>query len=223
MATTIFNDETLELFPFLEYVLDYSSKNDIRYKTLEKSKVLVNPGTNCDHAILLIKGQLRISKKGKNNREINLYRIKPGEICPLLISSILSTSDYPAILTVDEDGEALIIPNSIFKNWLRESLYLQKVIYRLFAERFLSVVQLIDDLLFYQLDKRLLEFLLTKNEQVIYITHDELSIELGTVREVITRKMKELEKQNLIKVLRGRVEIIDSEGLMERLNAQTTI
>ena len=45
------------------------------------------------------------------------------------------------------------------------------------------------------------------------ITHQVLAAEIGTAREVVSRKLKRFESDGLIRSSRGRVEIIDRENL----------
>jgi CRP/FNR family transcriptional regulator len=45
------------------------------------------------------------------------------------------------------------------------------------------------------------------------ITHQELAHELGTTREVISRILKQFERQDCIKLSRGAIDIASPEGL----------
>ncbi|MEH6354535.1 MAG: helix-turn-helix domain-containing protein [Marinobacter sp.] len=40
------------------------------------------------------------------------------------------------------------------------------------------------------------------------ITHQDLAIELGTAREVVSRLLKELERKNRVRLARGRIDIL---------------
>ena len=50
-------------------------------------------------------------------------------------------------------------------------------------------------------------------------THQQLASELGTAREVISRQLKQFEKQGWISVQRGNVELLDPAAL-ERMRAE---
>ncbi|MDE6957118.1 MAG: helix-turn-helix domain-containing protein, partial [Lachnospiraceae bacterium] len=50
-------------------------------------------------------------------------------------------------------------------------------------------------------------------KEMISITHEQAARELGTAREVITRMLKHLQDEGLIRISRGAVEIIDFDGL----------
>ena len=98
---------------------------------------------------------------------------------------------------------------------------LQQFVYKLISERLLEVMTLIDEIIFRKIDERLIEFLLKKalkDGETIEMTHEELSIQLGTAREVISRIMKGLERDGCIKLSRGKVRIINRSSLEERLS-----
>jgi CRP/FNR family transcriptional regulator len=46
--------------------------------------------------------------------------------------------------------------------------------------------------------------------QQIEITHQQLAGELGTAREVVSRLLKQMEKDQLIRLERGRIKILKS-------------
>ena len=48
---------------------------------------------------------------------------------------------------------------------------------------------------------------------VLKITHQDLAHELGTTREVISRILKEFERQNCVNLSRGQIELASAEGL----------
>ena len=47
------------------------------------------------------------------------------------------------------------------------------------------------------------------------LTQDVLAARLGTVREVVARSLKELERSGAIKVNRGQIQVVDDERLLE--------
>jgi len=65
--------------------------------------------------------------------------------------------------------------------------------------------------LYYKLDKRLLDYLTDKvaltGKNPIKISHKEIAAELGTAREVISRLIKKLEKQDKLKQHHDRIEL----------------
>ena len=51
------------------------------------------------------------------------------------------------------------------------------------------------------------------------MTHQVLATEIGTAREVVSRKLRSFESSGLIRLSRGRIEILDREKLGELVSA----
>ena len=53
---------------------------------------------------------------------------------------------------------------------------------------------------------------------VILVMHETLVLEIGTAREVVSRHLKALEAEGLLRTGRGRIEILDAAALEQRLS-----
>lgn len=206
---------TETLFPFLKDHSLFVSKR------IPKGTVIFDEGDQCGGIAFVLNGSIRVSKVGKNGREVVLYRVCRGDSCILTIASVLSNISYPATAIVEEDVEVILIPVQQFKMQMAINFELQQFTYKLISERFLEVMTLIDEIIFRRIDERLIEFLLkqaSKDGDIIEMTHEELAIQLGTAREVISRIMKGLERDGYIQLSRGKVRIMNHSNLKERLS-----
>lgn len=200
-------------FPFLRITKDYESLVNIA--TIHPGKIIFQEGEPCEVIAFLLKGIIRVSKFGKNGKEVYLYRVKEGETCILMISSTLSGIGYPATATVEEEVEALLLPVPVFKKWLAENVKLQQFIYRTLSERLVSVMTLVEEIVFHRMDERVAELILEKGQErnILSITHDTIAMELGTAREVVSRIMKDFQRKGWVQLSRGKIEIVDRNGL----------
>src|SRR5512143_3702606 len=66
-------------------------------------------GDRVDAIALLISGQVRVYKIGENGREITLYRFGNGQSCILTANAILNQQTFPALATVEQDAEAIMV------------------------------------------------------------------------------------------------------------------
>ncbi len=206
-----------QFFPFFE-----SPTIAFIQKAIPKDTVIFNEGDECGTVAFLLSGSIRISKIGKNGREIVLYRLGSGDSCILTISSVLANISYPATAVVEEDAEAILLSIQQFKELMTINPEFQQYIYKLLAARLLEVMTLVDEIVFHKMDERLIEYLLrhSKNdEDIIEITHEELASQLGSVREVISRLLKGFERDGLIQLSRGKVKIMHRSGLEEKLSS----
>lgn len=205
-------------FSFFE---ELQVRDQISELSIPKGTIVFNEGDECGAVAFVLKGTIRVSKIGENGREVNLYRVKSGDSCILTISSVLSEIDYPATATVEEDVDVILLPAKTFKESVTQNYNLQEYIYKLLAERFLAVMTLIDEIVFKKMDERVVQLLLERLHEdgdTLSMTHDEMAVELGTAREVVSRVLKGVEKEGLIHLLRGKVQLVNRKELLSKLH-----
>lgn len=115
------NTETL--FPFLKDNSLFVSKR------IPKGTVIFDEGDQCGGIAFVLNGSIRVSKVGKNGREVVLYRVCRGDSCILTIASVLSNISYPATAIVEEDVEVILIPVQQFKMQMAINFELQQFTY----------------------------------------------------------------------------------------------
>ena len=74
-------------------------------------------------------------------------------------------------------------------------------------EKFKLIINVKEEVKHESLEKRLVKLLIEKNSRNIYITHNDLAFELDSAREVVSRRLKELERQGYLKLSRGKITI----------------
>ena len=175
-------------------------------------------GDRVDSIALLISGVVRVYKIGETGREITLYRFGLGQSCILTANAILSQKSFPAIATVEEDAEAVMIPADVFRDWVNRYDLWREFVFDLLSERLSTVMAVVDEVVFKRMDRRVASLLLkqAKEQNPISITHQEIAAELGSSREVISRILEDFSKEELIESGRGTIEILDLEGLESR-------
>lgn len=176
-------------------------------------------GDKVDAIALLISGVVRVYQIGETGREITLYRFGLGESCILTANAILSQQSFPAVATVEQDAEAVMIPAEIFRDWVRRYDLWRGFVFDLLSQRLASVMALVDEVAFRRMDVRVASLLLERGrlENPIRITHQEIAAELGSSREVISRLLEDLSSQELIQQGRGTIEILDQTSLETRV------
>jgi len=202
----------LEKFPFLksfEDQLESTNPNHPQIATIPKGQVIFEADDPCTIIPLLIEGEIRVYSLGETGREMTLYRIHPGESCILSISSLLSQSNIPAIAQVEKDITALVIPASLFSQWMDRYEPLRHFVYSLLSQMLASVITTVDEVAFRRLDERIIE-LLEENldaENRVHMTHQQIAVELGSSREVVSRILKDFEHKGKVELHRGSVQL----------------
>jgi CRP/FNR family transcriptional regulator len=175
-------------------------------------KTLFDVGCACATFLILDSGSLRVTKPAPSGREILLYRVRPGESCILSVACLLSESVYSARGTAETELVGFTLPRVFFCQLLDEWPPFRQFIFAFFSERIVELMGLIEEVAFRALNERVASALLAHCEPVM-ITHQRLADEVGSVREVVSRILKEFEAQGLVRLERGCIRILDRERL----------
>lgn len=182
-----------------------------QHKLLSAETVLVQSNSYIRAIPLLLSGSMRAIRQDEDGREILLYYIKPGESCIMSFLAGIHQDTSKIRLVVEEDAEVLMLPIDKASEWIKVYPEWSEFIFKLYHTRFEELLGVINAVAFQKLDDRIVT-LLKKKSQVydsseFNITHQKLAEELGTTREVISRLLKQMEKQQLISLSRNRIRL----------------
>ena len=115
-----------------------------------------------------------------------LYELGSGETCTLNASCILSGMKYPADAITLTKVKALLIPADNFTRLIEEHSIVRNFIFTLLSERLVSVFELLENIVFGQLDQRLTDYLVEKAEDdALVTTHKTIAQDLGSSRGIL--------------------------------------
>lgn len=185
------------------------------FARIQAGKDVFVEGDQADAVALLISGVVRVYKIGETGREITLYRFGQGESCILTANAIISRKSFPAVATVEEDAEAVMIPADSFRDWVKRYDLWREFVFDLLYDRLSIVMAIVDEVAFQRLDRRVAALLLNKSKtrRLIRVTHQEIAAELGSSREVISRILEDFSRAGLIEAGRGTIAILDLSKL----------
>jgi len=174
-------------------------------------------GDTCRNYLVVIHGSVRVQALSAGGREVVLYRVTDGQSCVITTSCLISEESYPAEGITDEETEALVIPQAVFNEALGYSDTFRRFVFANQGRRLGDLIQRVEDVAFGRVDARLAKHLVDRcgnHPGAVSATHQQLASELGTAREVISRQLKVFEKEGLIAVHRGSVEVIRPDALI---------
>ena len=183
-------------------------------------EIAFRKGDACKNFILVLEGCVRVQLSSEGGREVTLYRVRPGDTCALTTSCLVGKEDYPAEAVIEEDITALMIPDSEFRQALLDSEVFRLFVFRGFSGRLCAIVSRMESVTLKTIDERLVTQLLKGESDLLSnVTHQVLATEIGTAREVVSRKLRSFESNGLIRLSRGRIEILDRKKLGELVSA----
>ena len=178
---------------------------------------LYEEGFPCPFVPFLVSGGLRVFKIAESGREITLYRVHPGQVCILSVLCSMRERQYAVIAESELRSTLYVVPGGEFRRLVRRHGELQEFVLGVLSDRLTEIVSLVDDVAFRRVDLRLAERLLRETqppaEPTVTITHARLATDLGTSREVVSRKLKDLERAGVVRMGRGQVQLLDRPAL----------
>jgi len=172
-------------------------------------------GLACESFPILVSGRIRVQKTGANGREIALYRVGPGETCVITTACLMGDAVYDAEAVAETDVTAKVLPKADFRELLASSESFRDFVFRAFSARLASLLARIEEVAFERIERRLAQRILDAagEDGAVAQTHRELAVELGTAREVVSRKLKEFERSGWIELYRGGLRLLRPEAL----------
>ena len=166
-------------------------------------------GDSCSGIAFLLSGTIRVYRCSEAGREITLYEIGPGETCILNASCILGEKPYPANAVTLTEGEFVLIPADSFRRMLDLHETLRTMVFSLLSERLGDIMELVNEVAFRRMDERLMEYLVEKSGNgLLLATHQKIASDLGTSREVVSRILKEFERQGKVALSRNEIMLV---------------
>lgn len=170
-------------------------------------------GDSCAGIAFLLSGEIRVYKCGESGREITLYEIGPGETCILNASCILGDNAYPANAVTTEACTLVLVPAQDFKRLLDGDGTMRTFVFSLLSQRLTEVMALVHEVAFGRLDERLVEYLVEKSaDGKLAATHQKIANDLGTSREVVSRLLKDFERQGRVLLARNEIRLAEGAG-----------
>ena len=180
--------------------------------TLAGNKVIMEVGSFVSVIPLVLKGGLKVIRVDEDGNELFLYYIRPGETCAMSLSACLHEELSIVRAVSVEPSVILAVPVSRVSAWQIKYSTWRRFITETYDQRFREMVNTIDSIAFRKLDERLVAFLLQKSDilrsSTLHLSHQNIADELHASREVISRLLKQLERNGSIKLHRNRIEVI---------------
>jgi len=186
--------------------------------TLPADSWVFRAGAPCGHYLLATSGSIRVQLTGSTGREVTLYRVISGNSCILTTACLLSGDDYPAEARTETPVAALAIERGAFQAAVEHSPDFCRFVFKSFSQRLADVIRRMDEVMFAPIDARLAGCVLAARERgaLASMTHQDLAVEMGTAREVVSRHLKRFEAQGWLQLGRGQIEVV-APGELERI------
>ena len=191
--------------------------DSLAFRQIKTGTVIHNGSMDCTGLLLVKSGQLRAYILSEEGREVTIYRLFDRDICLFSASCMLRSAQFDITIETEKDTDLWIIPAEVYRQIMEQSAPAANYTNEIMAARFSEVMWLIEQIMWKSMDKRVAAFLLEEsaieNGNRLTITHETIAKHLGTHREVVTRMLRYLQGESMIKLSRGAVELLDEKRL----------
>jgi len=179
-----------------------------RRQIIPAGQSVYSEGDACQLFLFLLSGEIRVFKTGVNGKEITLYDISSGETCIINASCILSGAQAPANALTQTECDALLLPAPIFQRLAGKYEEVRNFVFQVLARNIADVMSLVEEIAFERMDERLSDYLREKvHDGLLHTTHQKIASDLGTSREVVSRLLKDFERQGKLVLSRNLITI----------------
>ena len=178
--------------------------------TVPKGTRLFGAGDKCQQFVYVVSGTIRVDLASESGNNILLYRLNSTETCVLTTSCLMSGDYYSAEAIVEEDAKILTMPADQFFSSIEESALFRSFVFTSFSKRLSDLMVKVDDIAFRSIERRIANALIhhAKDGTTVHATHEQLATEVGTAREVISRKLSQWVVADIIEKKRGEIKLL---------------
>lgn len=184
-------------------------------KHYEAGESLFCEGGPCDGLYVLGEGMVKIIKTSPSGREIMLaLESAPSSVAEV---PLFDEGVYPATVIALNRVRAFLLRKEDFRRFCLEHPEVGLKVFAILGRRLRQLVSLIEAITFGSVRQRLARTLLETLEHGAAdqtpLTHEELAMRLGTVREVVSRNLARFQAEGMIQIVKRQIVITDPDAL----------
>lgn len=186
-----------------------------RFQTLVRGQTLFRGGDPIDDLHVVSMGSVRVYRLARGGaRELTLHVEGPRQLVAG-IAAFQSQASYPAhAQALQTPTEVLVLPSQAVRDAVFTTPALAQAVIAAFARRQAELLDRVDRLVFSELGERLAAYLLEHAPGPHALpSNSELAALLGTVPELVSRKLGEFYRLGLIRLERRQVQVADPAEL----------
>ena len=185
----------------------------------ERGEALFWEGDPCSGLHIVEKGSIKLFRVSPQGRQYIVRVMQEGDTCNEVPAFDGGTN--PVNVEALEETTAWVVEADAVRDLMCKDPFFMELIVENLTKMMRHLVHLVSELAFYQVTHRLARLISQlpddelNGETNVRVTQDQLAARLGTVREVVARSLKELERSGAIRVENRRIHINDADVLQQ--------
>lgn len=183
------------------------------FKEVHQGDELIRIGQYIKSMPLLLHGAIKILREDEEGFELLLYYLERGETCAMTLSCCTGDAKSSIRAIAERDSTLIMVPVEKLDEWASKYASWRSFIFGSYHNRLNEIMDTVDNIAFKKMDQRLLHYLKEKSKfdgnHIIQSTHQDIAYDLHTSCVVVSRLLKQLEKEKMIKLKRNSIELIN--------------
>jgi CRP/FNR family transcriptional regulator len=187
----------------------------MQLRGFERGEVLFWEGDPCAGLHIIEEGSVKLYRISPQGRQYIVRVLQEGDTCNEVPAFDGGTN--PVNVETLEKSEVWIIDDETLRSLVKAHPDFALKVLSNFGKNLRGLVRMVSEMAFYQVTNRLARLIseLPREETRPHWTQEQLAAQLGTVREVVARSLKELERSGAIRIEDRRIHIADPEALSQ--------
>jgi len=196
-------------FPFLESGLRTAISEVGTYKEFEENQELIREDQYIRAFPIVLSGLSKVCRTDDTGNELLLYYMRPGEVCTVSLICCMDRTKSKVKAIAEQATTVVLIPVELLDSWMSQFQTWKEYVMRSMQMRFDELLNALDSIAFLKMDERLEKFFIDRyrssGSTIFEGSHQDVALALNSSREVISRLLKQMEKNGLISLSRGRI------------------
>ncbi len=186
-------------------------------RRFDKGDVMIDYNQTITTIPLLIEGAIKVLRQDENGDELALYYLERGDTCSMTLNCCMGSQKSEIRAVAETEAVFIAVPVQKMKEWIRKYDTWMAFVFESYNNRFNELLESIDNLAFNNMHERLHKYLkdqtlVTKSTE-LNLSHQDIAYDMNTSRVVVSRLLKSLENEGLIKLGRNKIEVLDFDSI----------
>ena len=187
----------------------------MQLRGFERGEMLFWEGDPCAGLHIIEEGSVKLFRISPQGRQYIIRVLQEGDTCNEVPAFDGGTN--PVNVETLEKSKVWVIDDETLRSLVKAHPDFALKVLSNFGKNLRGLVRMVSEMAFYQVTNRLARLIseLPAEEPRPHWTQEQLAAQLGTVREVVARSLKELERSGAIRIEERRIHIADQDALSQ--------
>jgi CRP/FNR family transcriptional regulator len=210
-ATMYTASELIGYFPLFDKDLADFLAEIGEVRSFQEGEILMKTGQFFKSSMLIVKGKVKLYREGEDGNEFFMYFLESGSACALSMICAARNQASGIMAVAMEETEVIMIPIQYMDKLMTSYKSWYYFVLETYRSRFEELLVVIDNIAFKNMDERLEWYLKQQASKLggqLHLTHQQIANDLNSSREVISRLLKKMEKNQRLHLHRNHIEWI---------------